>query len=347
MVGPEPSHPPRHRPADDVSGRQVATARPAPRCRYSPSRSRNRAPAPRNASEASGRGSRPRSIPVGWNCTNSRSATCAPARMAAANPSPLHARGLVVQAQSWPYPPRGQDHRAGPEVAQRPAARVPDQRAGHPGPVGRRSRGRPGTGPASPAPPAVTPASSRARVISAPVASPRACTTRAKPCPPSLAKALPVEAHPEVGQQFHSSLRRLRRSPTAPPAGHRGRRPPRPCRPHERPLLSPGPIGAAMPPWASWVLPPPPALLGDDGDAAPAGQGHGHWTSRRSRNRLPGHRARDRGRQHFTHLRRANRSRSFSRQPDGRARRCASSTSMTWTPSREGNRAGVGAWSSS
>ena len=35
---------------------------------------------------------------VGWNCTNSRSASTAPARSAAAMPSPVATDGLVVEA---------------------------------------------------------------------------------------------------------------------------------------------------------------------------------------------------------------------------------------------------------
>ena len=42
---------------------------------------------------------------VGWNCTNSRSATAAPARIAIAMPSPVDNAGLVVTANIWPAPP--------------------------------------------------------------------------------------------------------------------------------------------------------------------------------------------------------------------------------------------------
>ena len=42
---------------------------------------------------------------MGWNCTNSRSATRAPARSARATPSPVATAGLVVCAKTWPMPP--------------------------------------------------------------------------------------------------------------------------------------------------------------------------------------------------------------------------------------------------
>ena len=42
---------------------------------------------------------------VGWNCTNSTSATGTPARSAMATPSPVASGGLVVTEKSWPAPP--------------------------------------------------------------------------------------------------------------------------------------------------------------------------------------------------------------------------------------------------
>ncbi|MGY4362146.1 hypothetical protein ACVW0J_008639 [Bradyrhizobium sp. i1.7.7] len=56
------------------------------------------APSPRSASVASGAGSRPTMMAVGWNCTNSGSAITAPARAAIARPEPLASVGLVVTA---------------------------------------------------------------------------------------------------------------------------------------------------------------------------------------------------------------------------------------------------------
>ena len=54
---------------------------------------------------------------VGWNCTNSRSATSAPARSARATPSPVATVGFVVCAKTWPRPAGGEhdgrcEHRA-------------------------------------------------------------------------------------------------------------------------------------------------------------------------------------------------------------------------------------------
>ena len=62
----------------------------------SPRASRINAPWPRSASESSGRGISGWCSGVGWNCTNSMSATAAPARSAMAMPSPVLSTGLVV-----------------------------------------------------------------------------------------------------------------------------------------------------------------------------------------------------------------------------------------------------------
>ena len=62
----------------------------------SPRALRSTAPSPRTASET--RNDPGIASAVGWNCTNSRSATAAPARHAAATPSPVATAGLVVWA---------------------------------------------------------------------------------------------------------------------------------------------------------------------------------------------------------------------------------------------------------
>ena len=68
--------------------------------------SHSRAPSPRTASLIRKWGA-PGSIrAVGWNCTNSRSRTAAPANQAMATPSPLAWAGLVVWANRWPPPPQ-------------------------------------------------------------------------------------------------------------------------------------------------------------------------------------------------------------------------------------------------
>ena len=73
-----------------------------------PASSTRKAPSPRTASEISGCWpfeSAPSHITVGWNCTNSRSRSTAPARSASAMPSPVETDGLVVAENTWPRPP--------------------------------------------------------------------------------------------------------------------------------------------------------------------------------------------------------------------------------------------------
>ena len=65
----------------------------------SPSTSTRKAPSPRTASLMSGCwpfASSPSQSTVGWNWTNSTSASTAPARSAIAIPSPVETEGLVV-----------------------------------------------------------------------------------------------------------------------------------------------------------------------------------------------------------------------------------------------------------
>ena len=65
-----------------------------------PAASTSKAPSPRTASEISGcwpLAPSPSQSTVGWNWTNSRSVTTAPARSAAATPSPVDDGGLVVE----------------------------------------------------------------------------------------------------------------------------------------------------------------------------------------------------------------------------------------------------------
>ena len=75
--------------------RRAARGRPArvrPCMNRTPAPSTRKAPSPRTASEMSGCwpvAPSPRQSTVGWNCTNSRSVTTAPARSAAAMPSPV------------------------------------------------------------------------------------------------------------------------------------------------------------------------------------------------------------------------------------------------------------------
>ena len=71
----------------------------------SPSALTSRAPSPRSASDSRKRGWPSTWSAVGWNCTNSRSATRAPAAQAIAIPSPDATSGLVVSRNTWPAPP--------------------------------------------------------------------------------------------------------------------------------------------------------------------------------------------------------------------------------------------------
>ena len=68
-----------------------------------PASSSSTAPSPRTASETSGLPST--ASAVGWNWVNSTSASAAPARNAAATPSPVVTLGLVVCRYSCPAPP--------------------------------------------------------------------------------------------------------------------------------------------------------------------------------------------------------------------------------------------------
>ena len=88
-----------HGPATPRRG-AAARRRTARRWRRGAAR-RGRA-APRTAAAAA---SRRWCSAVGWNCTNSTSATATPARSAMAMPSPVASTGLVVTANSWPAPP--------------------------------------------------------------------------------------------------------------------------------------------------------------------------------------------------------------------------------------------------
>ena len=90
----------------------------------SPSASRSSAPWPRRASDSSGRGMASWCRAVGWNWTNSTSATATPARSAMAMPSPVASSGLVVTAKSWPAPPVATSTLRGPHLDARRPPRV-------------------------------------------------------------------------------------------------------------------------------------------------------------------------------------------------------------------------------
>ncbi len=81
-------------------------------------RRRRIAPSPRRASVASGAGSRPMSMAVGWNWTNSGSAIWAPARAARPRPSPRTSGGGGGDGVEAADAAGGQDHRAGSDLDQ-------------------------------------------------------------------------------------------------------------------------------------------------------------------------------------------------------------------------------------
>ena len=155
-----------------------------------PSKSTRNAPSPRTASEISGcwpRESGPRYMTVGWNCTNSRSRTVAPARSAIAVPSPVATAGLVVWEKTWPSPPLAST------TARQWTAPTPSI---CPSPI--TCRVSPATAPSSASSRSTARACSttsisgaawtaalRARWISAPVASPPAWAIRSRWWPPS------------------------------------------------------------------------------------------------------------------------------------------------------------------
>ena len=118
------------------------------------------------------------------------SARTAPARRAAAIPSPVDRGGLVVSANSWPAPPLASTTAP---ARTRAGRRRPEQGPGDPAVVGDevdqegvlelRTDGVART------------ASVRARSSSAPVASPPAWTTREREWPPSRVRASSRRAH--------------------------------------------------------------------------------------------------------------------------------------------------------
>ena len=78
----------------------------------SPSPSISIAPSPRRASVASGAGSRPMSMAVGWNCTNSGSAITRAGERRQPRPSPRSSAGVVVTRVEAAEAAGGQDHGA-------------------------------------------------------------------------------------------------------------------------------------------------------------------------------------------------------------------------------------------
>ena len=118
-----------HRAATTSRGSSSAPAWPA--MKRAPVSSMSVAPSPRTASLTSGIGSQPASSAVGWNCTNSRSASAAPARAASISPWPWRRRIGGVPEQPADAA-GGQHHAAGRQHERRragPHASTPATRA--------------------------------------------------------------------------------------------------------------------------------------------------------------------------------------------------------------------------
>ena len=120
VLGAGLAHAAHDRLRDDVARREVGERvlalheRARPRRRAAP---RPRRAPPRSPAAAGPSASAPSHSTVGWNCTNSRSATAAPARSASAMPSPVATDGFVDRLNTWPRPPvasttAGREHRA-------------------------------------------------------------------------------------------------------------------------------------------------------------------------------------------------------------------------------------------
>ena len=101
-----------------------------PAMKRAPVSSIRMAPSPRTASLTSGIGSVPASSAVGWNCTNSRSASAAPARAASSQPL-ADGRRRVGGVQVQPADAAGGQHHAAGRQQQR-AVRTGDQHAAQP-----------------------------------------------------------------------------------------------------------------------------------------------------------------------------------------------------------------------
>ena len=234
--------------------RPAMTGRPAP--------STSTAPAPRRASVISGHWPAAASChsTVGWNCTNSTSRSRAPARAASARPSPVRAAGLVVVANAWPKPPVARTTARAVTAAHcsvrpsRPATPTSSPRTAPRSSVSA-SRATPrvriSTGLASSA-------AATARCTSAPAASPPACTIRLRLCPPSRCSAVRSSRAPSPARRAISAGACDTSAATA--AGSHSPAPASSVSRWCRAAVSPGPIAAARPPWASGVAPPPTPL---------------------------------------------------------------------------------------
>ena len=211
------------------------------------------APSPRNASVASGAGSRPIAIAVGWNCTNSVSASMAPARAADARPSPRASRRIGGHRIEMTDAAGRQHDRARRQCGE----------AFHPASSGRECRGRvPSVDDQFLGDEAFEDADARrvphgrnerrhdgaARRVAL-HADDAARRMRGLARDHELALEIAVERN-AVGQKIGNALRRLARHGERESPRRRCRRPQRSCRAHVLPACRLRPTAAAMPPCA-------------------------------------------------------------------------------------------------
>ena len=233
-----------------------------------PSQSTRNAPSPRTASEISGCWPcewGPSHITVGWNCTNSRSRSVAPARKARAMPSPVETDGLVDWEKTWPRPPLAsttarQSTRPTPSTWPSPRTWTVTPAIA---PSSPRSRSTASACWMTSISGAFSTAAISARWISAPVASPPAWAIRSRWWPPSRVRERTPSCWSKTAPQLISSCTASGPSVTSARTASRSHAP----APATRVScsccsgVSPGPSAAAMPPCAHWVEPAPSTSL--------------------------------------------------------------------------------------
>ena len=228
-----------------------------------PSKSTRNAPSPRTASLISGccpRDSGPRYITVGWNWTNSRSLSTAPARRARAMPSPVETAGFVVCENTWPSPPEASTtarQRTAPTPSRWPSPMTCSVIPATP-PSAASSRSTASACSTTSTSGAAWIAATSARWISAPVASPPACAIRSRWWPPSrVSESSPSGEWSKLAPRAISSRTASGPSLTSTRTAS-GSQAPAPATRVSRwwsPGVSPGPRAAAMPPCAHCVDP--------------------------------------------------------------------------------------------
>ena len=197
---------------------------------------------------------------MGWNCTNSRSRSVAPARSASAIPSPVATAGFVVWAKTWPSPPLASTtarHSTAPTPSRTPSPITCRVTPATP-PAASSSRSTASACSTTSMSGALATAEFSARWTSAPVASPPACTIRSRWWPPSrVSEISPSSSWSKLVPSAISSRTASGPSVTSARTAA-GSHAPAPATRVSTSCcsgVSPGPIAAAMPPCAHWVEP--------------------------------------------------------------------------------------------